>query len=48
MLKLKPGCYRLYSRLDDDRAQGLSAPLDVMTPTLKDGAEMSRAFYNFY
>lgn len=47
-LKLKPGRYRLYSKVDDDRAQGLSAPLLVMAPTLSDGAEMSRAFYNYY
>lgn len=47
-LKLKPGHYRLYSKLDHDRAHGLSAPLVVMSPSLKGGAEMSRAFYNFY
>jgi uncharacterized cupredoxin-like copper-binding protein len=47
-LKLKPGRYRLYSKVDHDRAHGLSAPLVVMAPTLRDGAEMSRAFYNFY
>ena len=47
-LTLKPGHYRLFSKHDNDRARGLSAPLAVMAPTLKDGAEMSRAFYNFY
>jgi len=47
-LHLKPGRYRLYSKLDHDRAKGLSAPLLVMAPTLSDGAEMSRAFYNYY
>ncbi len=35
-LKLKPGRYRLFSKYDDDRAQGLSAPL------ARDGADAER------
>ena len=45
--KLKPGRYRLYSKLDHDSAHGLSVPLVVMAPSVKGGGEMSRAFYNF-
>ena len=48
MVKLKPGRYRIYSKLDHDGAQGLSAPLVVMAPSVKGGAEMSRVFYNFH
>ena len=47
-LQLKPGHYRLFSKLDHDRAHGLSAPLVVMAPSVKGGAEMNRAFYNYY
>ncbi len=47
-LKLRPGHYRLFSKLDHDRRHGLSAPLAMMAPTLKGGAEMNRVFYNYY
>lgn len=44
---LPPGQYRIYSPLDHDRAHGLSAPMTVMSPGGKGGAEMNRVFYNF-
>jgi hypothetical protein len=44
---LPPGNYRMYSPLDRDRARGLSAPMKVMSPGVKGGAEMNRVFYNF-
>jgi len=44
---LPPGQYRIYSPLDHDRAHGLSAPMTVMSPGVKGGAEMNRIFYNF-
>lgn len=46
---LPPGTYRLYSPLDHDRAHGLSAPMEYMTPSPgnSSGAEMNRVFYNY-
>lgn len=44
---LPPGQYRIYSPLGHDRQQGLSAPMIVMSPGVKGGAEMNRVFYNF-
>jgi hypothetical protein len=44
---LPPGRYRIHSPLDHDRAHGLSAPMTVMSPGGKVGAEMNRVFYNF-
>ncbi len=44
---LPPGRYRIYSPLDHDRSHGLSAPMTMMSPGGKGGAEMNRVFYNF-
>ncbi|MEJ2377987.1 MAG: cupredoxin domain-containing protein [Pseudolabrys sp.] len=47
-LSLRPGNYRLFSPVDHDRADGLSVPLKVMTPSWSNGgAEMNRVFYDY-
>ncbi len=46
-LALPPGQYRIYSPLDHDRQHGLSAPMTMMSPGVKGGAEMNRVFYNY-
>jgi hypothetical protein len=35
------------SPVDHDRAHGLTVQMKMMAPTLPDGAEMDRVFYNY-
>lgn len=47
VLSVPPGSYRLFSPVDHDRAHGLTVQMKMMAPTLPDGAEMDRVFYNY-
>lgn len=45
-IDLPPGDYMLYSPVDNDRAHGLSVPMQIMAVTSA-GAEANRVFYNY-
>lgn len=47
VLSVPPGSYRLFSPVDHDRAHGFTVQMKMMAPTLPDGAEMDRVFYNY-
>jgi hypothetical protein len=47
VLSIPPGDYRLFSPVDHDSAHGLTAQMKMMAPTLPNGAEMDRVFYNY-
>lgn len=47
VLAIPPGSYRLFSPVDHDRTHGLTVQMKMMAPTLPDGAEMDRVFYNY-
>jgi len=47
VLSVPPGNYRMFSPVDHDSSHGLTAPMKMIAPTLPDGAEMDRVFYNY-